>query len=486
MAEHESRSAAAGEIKRDYERFPEPEKHTPPENPHAYIERLKHTDSRIADFLLKINIDPYGTIVPGMQGSRALDPDLVSRNIISIGMAMGTAGVARFIAEQTALYAMNTETSRVFDPFYFFERLPIINSTTRLTLDTAKHADYVAVRELELMHSSDPFSSTPELTENNPYTPANRYRDGADMRVGDLVDAEIDGTRPKGLTAAEMFVQDPVTLGWKPSPDARNKTRAARPDSGLLGAAAYPDGLPPATFPGERVDGSIVTKEHQDPQTVLPDDLTYVPLSFTDLRPINGNELRTVYFRPFDLTLNEAFAPRWNEATYFGRVDPVMTYQGTTRTVSLSFTLHTFSPSDIRVIYQKLHWLKSMVYPEYGSDMLMKSGPVCRLRVGDVLKSHGHGVSGVITSLDLDYADALWELKKGSKVPRQVGVSVSFTVLHDAIIGLRDGTFGALVPLTYESGRASTPSGETTVRKTTVYVGERGRFAGYGEPRKEG
>ena len=171
------------------------------------------------------------------------------------------------------------------------------------------------------------------------------------------------------------------------------------------------------------------------------DDQAYVPLVFTDLRPLQGGKFRTVYFRPFIKSLSEDFAPQWNMANYFGRVDPVATYQNTNRTISLSFKIVSFSPEDLETIYQKLGWLTSMVYPEFESGATLRyfSGPVIKMRVGDVINALGadgnRGVPGVITSLNFNYDESPWELLEGRRVPKNIDVSLGFHALHEYAIG---------------------------------------------------
>jgi hypothetical protein len=172
---------------------------------------------------------------------------------------------------------------------------------------------------------------------------------------------------------------------------------------------------------------------------VLPsDDAAYVPLVFTDLRPNNGI-YRTVYFRPFIKSLSENFAPNWNKANYFGRVDPVMTYKSTDRTINLGFTITCFHPEDLATNFRKLAWLNSMCYPQYSGGAYF-AGPVIRLRVGDIISAlggvTGRGISGVITNLDLNYDQAIWELTRNSKLPRTIEVNLGFQVLHDRAVGI--------------------------------------------------
>lgn len=171
----------------------------------------------------------------------------------------------------------------------------------------------------------------------------------------------------------------------------------------------------------------------------LPDDdEAYVPLVFTDLRSMGG-VCRSVYFRPFIKSLSESKSPKWSMQSMFGRVDPVATYQGTDRTISLSFKVIAMSPGDLLTMYQKISWLDSMVYPEYLGGVYNR-GPVVRMRVGDLINALGSdgfkGLPGVITSLEYSFDEATWELEKGKKLPRSVDVSLSFHVLHEVAIGL--------------------------------------------------
>lgn len=198
-------------------------------------------------------------------------------------------------------------------------------------------------------------------------------------------------------------------------------------------------------FPVTAGQGSI----RGDP---LPtDDGVYLPLVFTDLRPIrrvaagSPGAYRSVYFRPFIKSLSEAFAPGWAMSPFFGRVDKVATYQGTDRTIQLAFKLACFGPEDLEPMYQKLGWLTSMVYPQFEGSSYFR-GPVVRMRVGDIVNAQGNdglrGVPGVITSLNLDYGGSTWELDSGQKLPREADITLAFHVLHEHPIGLVSGHGG--------------------------------------------
>jgi hypothetical protein len=180
--------------------------------------------------------------------------------------------------------------------------------------------------------------------------------------------------------------------------------------------------------------------------------MTYLPFYLVDLRPDASKNFRTVFFQPIDLQLHENFNPSWSKQNFIGRVDPVATYQNTTRTISISFRMVALHPADLEVIYGKLKWLTSMTYPEYASTLRYKSGPVARLRVGNVINAEAKnvskltetpGVTGIIENLDVEY-DNLWEVEDNWQVPRAVNISFTFTVLHELPIGVIDGEFGGL------------------------------------------
>ena len=269
------------------------------------------------------------------------------------------------------------------------------------------------------------------------------------------------------VSLEKIFSPESVRLGGerRPTPAALDGTLRPRPSShDPLAASSFAGGVIPASFPREGDDGSHLARPG-DVSALPTDDEAYVPLSFTDLRPV-GDMLRTVYFRPFIANISQEFAPDYKESSYYGRTDPVVTYASTARNVALSFAVHAFSPEDLPVIYRKLEWLASMVYPEYDVDQLMRSGPVVRMRVGDLIKSRQAGLPGVIKSLSYDYTDSRWELKKGWKLPMSINVTLSFLALHDVMIGRgRDGEFGGMTArFTPDDLVAGRGTGLSTVR----------------------
>lgn len=185
----------------------------------------------------------------------------------------------------------------------------------------------------------------------------------------------------------------------------------------------------------ESYDGDIdgITESGFEPD----ENKIYMPLVFQDLR----DKVETfLYFRAFIKpdSVTETFTPRWNETSYYGRVDNVPIYMGTTRMINFAFDVVAWQPADLPIVYRKLHKLQSMVYPFFDQSGFLSSGPIIRMRMGDLFSTTNNGkrgLPGYLNSLDLTF-DNVWNIEKDFKIPRKATVSISFTALHEGNPGI--------------------------------------------------
>lgn len=452
------------------------------------IDRIGLLDRGLVQMLQGLtSFDPLTLAGPG---GASMDPIVLARWFRDYLGSVGRTGLAEFITQQSILYAMNPVVSRVFNPAYFQMMLvPGSMGHVTTTIDTAagitmenvvKTADAVA---RTLPDPPIPGVDVPANGEQNVYSSDRRYEDGQVFSLEEMTRAAQIGIPGRALRAKEPEAGSPVSRFdasrfFFDGPGGKSIMRAgyvatkpANIKGSPLSRAAGTNGIVPASFPGELEDYTFETTTDEPSTDVggLSDDDAYVPLAFTDLRPAKSGKYRTVYFRPFNLSFSENIGPEFEEDVAFGRTDPVVGYVRTVRSFDVSFECHAFAVEDLKAIHTKLVWLKSMAYPSYSIDALLKSGPVLRLRVGDVISSGAKGVPGILRSLAFDHSDSLWELNRGSKVTRSVGVSLSFLALHEGPIGFLDGDFGEL----------SIPSigGDQTAVSVVP-----GRFQGFGEP----
>jgi hypothetical protein len=504
------------------------------------IRVVKQFDGELASFLNSIvHFDkPHVTVV----GGGALDPRVLAGWFRDYTSTVGQQGVAKFIAEQATLYAMNPVTARIFDPSYFFKMMvPFSMGHAHTTLDTqlGLTAKFVAEVRDDLLQAEVSLRPGFFLTTNrnnaeftaeteahaqdgefvassfamdldsdaNAYGPGRTSKDGVDFSVGEMVDAIIDNKshpflRPdpevgSGIKPAKRF--DATKYFDEPKNGASSVSSAVRTRVGerqsvesregsFLAASTFINGVVRAAIsPYEDPDGCVYSRS-QDPSNIVDDDDARVPVSFTDLRKTSRG-YRTVYVRPLNLSFSKNIAPEWSEASAFGRVDPIVGYQRTTKTYSVSFDMQAFAPEDLVVMYRKMVWIDSMCYPSYGEDSLMKSGPVIRMRIGDAVSTDNGGLTGIIKSLSFDFAEAMWELKKGMKVPMSFKATLEFLTLHDGPVGRLNDDFGVFqLPPTYkraetdttESGAPAQPR-EGPQQIATLLPG---RYARFGDPRR--
>jgi len=159
-----------------------------------------------------------------------------------------------------------------------------------------------------------------------------------------------------------------------------------------------------AALPGKQIasskdvdsNGRITAEKVAEIEAEL--DSEYVPFYFHDLRT---NEI--ISFHAFLDSLDDNYAPQYESATAYGRIDNVRTYISTERTLNLSFKIVAMSKEDFDFMWWKINKLTTLVYPSWtqgrqvasGADKFIQpfsqvpaSTPVIRLRIGDLVRSN--------------------------------------------------------------------------------------------------
>lgn len=274
--------------------------------------------------------------------------------------------------------------------------------------------------------------NTNVYTSENPYTPTNAIKPLRDLE---------DSTTPQSDKLSALFSPKKFPGGGSAEFGslAYAFTNKTSPFIDLVSAIDNNDapGLNPAVtdagFPNEDPETNLILKD------LIAEENIYMPFMFQDLRDgsASPNE-KFLYFRAFlKGDLAETFTPDWQTEKFYGRVDDIPIYLGTSRIISVAFDIVAWSAADLPVIYKKLNKLQSMVYPTYNTTGFMQSGPIIRMRIGDLIAGENNrGLPGYITSLDLSYDDGIWNIQENFKVPRKISVSLSYTVLHDGNPGI--------------------------------------------------
>tara|TARA_Y100000114_G_C11762690_1_gene330808 strand:- start:1272 stop:2003 length:732 start_codon:yes stop_codon:yes gene_type:complete len=122
----------------------------------------------------------------------------------------------------------------------------------------------------------------------------------------------------------------------------------------------------------------------------LPDVRNYADNSNAILKIASVPTTLEVHFPAFLTDFSQNFDATWNTEDVFGRMDPIATYQGTKRTMSLGFDVPSINREEARKNLAKCGRLVQMVYPVYnniaGAQILSKS-PLVRIEFANLISS---------------------------------------------------------------------------------------------------
>ena len=139
-------------------------------------------------------------------------------------------------------------------------------------------------------------------------------------------------------------------------------------------------------------------------------------------------------FRAYLDDFSDGMNAKWNSYRYMGRGEEFYVYDGFTRDIGVSFTIHAHNDQEMAPLYSKLNYLMSAMTPDYSSQLKMR-GNIGYLTVGDYLFRQ----PGVFTDIKLSgMLDGSWEtgLNNDGKsnnqyqVPRMIKVGLSFKPIH--------------------------------------------------------
>jgi hypothetical protein len=139
-------------------------------------------------------------------------------------------------------------------------------------------------------------------------------------------------------------------------------------------------------------------------------------------------------FRAYLDDFSDGMGAKWNSYRYMGRGEEFYVYDGFTRDIGVSFTIHAHSEDEMAPLYNKLNYLMSTFTPDYSSNYKMR-GNIGYLTVGDYL----YRQPGIFTDIKIGgFMEGSWEIgldelgvKNGQyQVPRMLKIQLSFKPIH--------------------------------------------------------
>ena len=195
----------------------------------------------------------------------------------------------------------------------------------------------------------------------------------------------------------------------------------------------------PIDSPGQRLSPPVA--EFFDPSDHL-EKAGYV----IDIHHIPTGQ--NVTFKAWVTSFSDAYTSNWNTEDTYGRMDPITTFQNTTRTISMEWDVVASSMTKAKEEMQKCELFLSMLYPTYeGHDNAssIKAAPLFRLKYVNLISAPNTAAAGnaktgglVGTFSGLTYSpnfDAGFFAGGGKVYPQLISLSAEFKVLHHFKVG---------------------------------------------------
>jgi len=163
---------------------------------------------------------------------------------------------------------------------------------------------------------------------------------------------------------------------------------------------------------------------------------------------------KIVEFKAFLTDFDDKYTSNWAEDAVYGRMDPIATFQGTTRAITIAWEVPAFSNDEARLNLQKASLLFQMLYPVYEKSETGLSGagqinaaPLLKIKFANLICSMTNGSQhgGVATSGLLGYVDGFslkpnfenqfYDPEFGEIYPMSFALSCTFKVLHTHKLG---------------------------------------------------
>jgi hypothetical protein len=162
---------------------------------------------------------------------------------------------------------------------------------------------------------------------------------------------------------------------------------------------------------------------------------------------------REVNFDAFLISLGDSFKPNFKSTPVYGRMDSIVNYQNTSRTISLSFAVPAKSENHAIVNLENINELAKFQYPSYhvqGQASGIASAPICKLKFHNLIQFAGNYLYGHFSSIDFSpvnesgYFTVVGTNNSVRIYPKEYKLSLSFTVLHTKPLGWSRKTFSTV------------------------------------------
>ena len=148
---------------------------------------------------------------------------------------------------------------------------------------------------------------------------------------------------------------------------------------------------------------------------------------------------RKVEFIAFLTDMVQTFNSTWNSEDVYGRNDPIATFQGTKRTISLSWHVPSDSLEVAKANLTRVSLLTQLLYPGYDSNNIIARPPLVKVKFTNLIQDAktGGGLLGYIDSLMVNPGDpSNPHVENKNHYPREFHLSFNLNILHQHDLGI--------------------------------------------------
>lgn len=161
---------------------------------------------------------------------------------------------------------------------------------------------------------------------------------------------------------------------------------------------------------------------------------------------IHGDpSVRFVSFKAFLTSFQDSISSAWNEEAVYGRNDPIYTFQGNKRTVTISWDVPAASVSEAEQNLARMSKMMRFLYPSYkttGDASSISKPPLLRVKFTNLVKKDDvTGLLGKLNdfSFEPDIESGWFQTNVAELYPKLLRCSCTFDVIHEQHLGWNDG-----------------------------------------------
>ena len=238
------------------------------------------------------------------------------------------------------------------------------------------------------------------------------------------------------------------------------------------------------------IQPNVGSGEYSDPSDAYANG-SQIFISFYSL--IAGSKIGSINFKAFVTNFQDTFSSDWGSELVFGRNDPIYSFKGTTRNISLGFQVVAATLYEAIANLERVQLLSQCLYPGYTAphrrSLNLTKPPLMKLKFANLISQHGGvaganfhtlrggsaeaktgGLVGVIKSLNVtpNFEYGAFDGPGPATIyPKLIEITIDYGVIHQAELGF-DSQTGARLP---NSGRfygASTAEAQGQSRSTSA------------------